>query len=65
MYVAKDLLFAKRIRIAKTGSHQFQFYMTKGSRKSSLFLVAPPLRGGGGGVKAGPLRKKILLKDLF
>ena len=36
----------------------------KGSRKKVLILVARPLRVGGGGVKAGPLRKKELFMKL-
>ena len=37
--------------------------MGKGSRKKNPPLMAGPLRGGG--VKAGPLRKKELFLKLF
>ena len=40
-------------------THSYTY--TEGSRKKVIFLVVGPLGGVGGGVKAGPLRKKLIL----
>jgi len=50
-------LFKFRCTLCVTGSH---ILLTKGRRKKKvIFLMAGPLKGGGG-VKGRPFRKKII-----